>query len=498
MQTTTTNNISLPTYSALRYLTYLIIIILGITSLRVLLIQHQIWPVNGDETQYWNWSQHLAFGYYSKPPMLAWLISLFTHIFGNGLIGLRITSPLTHAITSLMCFFIGTRLYDQRIGFWAGIIYLLAPGVSFSSNLVSTDPPLMMFWSVAIYFLICAFESENLYWWLFAGLATGFAMLSKYAAIFIMISLLLYLLFEKELRVWYRRPHIYLMLLTVLIIILPNIYWNINHGFASILAVKDNADINATHHGVILHFDKLFQFLGAQFAIFGPILFYVLAAMLINWQKTYLDSRQRFLLWFVIPLLLVMSFEALISRAHGNWAAPIYVTASVAVAAMLIITNNFKWLLAAIVIHLFMLLGLVYFKPIANLAHIRFPAKMTTLNWQLSGTEIKYAYQDHPGSLLLSDDRMLLTDTMYFAKIPLRRSYKWNPNDIVKDQYDLVTHMQNEIGKNFIYVTYHHMPMNVLKHFKSYNQIEVIKQHTLDQRGTNLYVFYLKDFLGYK
>ena len=45
----------------------------------------------GDEAQYWVWSQNLNLGYYSKPPLLAWLISfvvfmivtLFNGTFSN-------------------------------------------------------------------------------------------------------------------------------------------------------------------------------------------------------------------------------------------------------------------------------------------------------------------------------------------------------------------------------------------------------------------------------
>ena len=31
-----------------------------------------------DEAQYWWWSRDLAFGYFSKPPLIAWLIRLAT------------------------------------------------------------------------------------------------------------------------------------------------------------------------------------------------------------------------------------------------------------------------------------------------------------------------------------------------------------------------------------------------------------------------------------
>ena len=37
----------------------------------------------GDEAQYWLWSKELSFGYYSKPPLLSWLIYLVTSFFGD-------------------------------------------------------------------------------------------------------------------------------------------------------------------------------------------------------------------------------------------------------------------------------------------------------------------------------------------------------------------------------------------------------------------------------
>jgi len=40
--------------------------------------------LHGDEAQYWAWSQNLDWGYFSKPPLIAWVIALPTSLFGNG------------------------------------------------------------------------------------------------------------------------------------------------------------------------------------------------------------------------------------------------------------------------------------------------------------------------------------------------------------------------------------------------------------------------------
>ncbi|HHD78267.1 MAG TPA: hypothetical protein ENK98_01290, partial [Epsilonproteobacteria bacterium] len=36
-----------------------------------------------DEAYYWVWSQNFDWGYYSKPPMIAWVISLATGLAGE-------------------------------------------------------------------------------------------------------------------------------------------------------------------------------------------------------------------------------------------------------------------------------------------------------------------------------------------------------------------------------------------------------------------------------
>ena len=37
----------------------------------------------GDETYYWDWSRQLDWCYYSKPPMIAWLMRLSTELGGH-------------------------------------------------------------------------------------------------------------------------------------------------------------------------------------------------------------------------------------------------------------------------------------------------------------------------------------------------------------------------------------------------------------------------------
>src|SRR5580704_2907237 len=53
-----------------------------------------------DEAQYWVWSLHPAFGYYSKPPLVAWLIALTTGVLGDSELAVRLAAPLLHFATA--------------------------------------------------------------------------------------------------------------------------------------------------------------------------------------------------------------------------------------------------------------------------------------------------------------------------------------------------------------------------------------------------------------
>src|SRR6202022_3042573 len=86
--------------------------VLAITGLRVVWLVFQPADLYPDEAQYWVWSQHLALGYYSKPPLVAWLIALTTGLFGDSELAVRLSAPLLHAGAAVFGYAIGERLYD--------------------------------------------------------------------------------------------------------------------------------------------------------------------------------------------------------------------------------------------------------------------------------------------------------------------------------------------------------------------------------------------------
>jgi 4-amino-4-deoxy-L-arabinose transferase-like glycosyltransferase len=82
----------------------------ALTFFRILALAANGTDLFADEAQYWAWSRELAAGYYSKPPLIAWIIAGASQVCGDGEFCVRLPSALIHGATSVAIFLIGRRL----------------------------------------------------------------------------------------------------------------------------------------------------------------------------------------------------------------------------------------------------------------------------------------------------------------------------------------------------------------------------------------------------
>ena len=78
------------------------LIVAGLTLIRLVGLRYSLTDLYFDESQYWVWSREFAFGYFSKPPLLAWTIAIAESICGSGEACIRSPSPILHAGTALL------------------------------------------------------------------------------------------------------------------------------------------------------------------------------------------------------------------------------------------------------------------------------------------------------------------------------------------------------------------------------------------------------------
>jgi len=462
--------------------------VLAITGLRLLWLVFQPADLYPDEAQYWFWAQHPAFGYYSKPPLVAWLIALTTGLFGESEFAIRLSAPLLHAGTAIFVYAIGARLYDRRVGLWSGLAYASLPGASISAFIISTDAPLVLFWAAALYAFIRAREGGGWGWWVAVGIACGIGLLAKYAMAYWMLSALGYVItFRAE------RRHLGLLLAAIgvaLLLYSPNFWWNWSNGFVSYIHVKDNAGIDEP----LFHPDAFLEFFGAQFAVFGPLLFAGLI-VLASSPHTLADRRGRLLAAFALPTLGMMLVVSFLSRANANWAAPAFVSATVLVIAWALKRGWRSLVVLSIALHLVAVAVLFTGRDALAALGIEMPAKYDPLSrlrgWRELGSIVGAALAQHPGLTLFADDRETLAALIYYVHPHPFDAVKWKlKSGLPKDQWELANGLQQHRGGNFLLVSAHNLIPEMRPSFTSIDRLEpiVIPIGPSDSRSYTLYL----------
>ncbi|MEM6490446.1 MAG: lipid-A-disaccharide synthase N-terminal domain-containing protein, partial [Pseudomonadota bacterium] len=260
-----------------RWATTALAAIIGVTILRLITLSLQSYPLLGDEAQYWTWAQALDWGYYSKPPMVAWAIAGAEAVCGDHVACFRAPATLSYAVGATFVFLLGARLFGARIGAWAAVVYATLPGVSFSALLVTTDPFLLMFWAIGLYAVHRAATAPPArLWWAIVGVAVGFGLLSKYAMIAFPFSLLLWALVDPAARAAMRPAGLVIAAAIAAAIFAPNLLWNAAQDWPTLAHTGDNVNLD----GGLFNPENLLKFFGEQFGVFGPLLMAALIALL--------------------------------------------------------------------------------------------------------------------------------------------------------------------------------------------------------------------------
>lgn len=421
-------------------------IVLMLAGLGVLLaVRLAALRINGtdlffDEAQYWSWSLEPAFGYYSKPPLVAWLIRAATEVCGMGEACVRSPSPLVHTGTALAVFLLGRHLYHTRIGALSALAFATLPGVSLSAGIISTDVPLLFAWALALFAFVRLFDTTSVWPALLLGLALGIGLNAKYAMLWFVLCAGVYFWVTPERRGMLRDWRLWLALAIGLGLLVPNIIWNAQHSFATVGHTADNAN----WQGGLIHPLKALEFLGAQLGVFGPVLF--IALLVLTWRVWHEGAPEadRLLLAFAWPVLAIIIVQAFISRAHANWAGVSYIAATVLVVATMVRMLDWGWLKASFAVHVLAVLLLAAGAALAGRAAL--PLKLEpyarTLGWRAfadaTRAELDAARKaGRPYGAVLTDDRALTAELLYYMRGEPTPVEAWRSGGKPHDHYEL-------------------------------------------------------------
>lgn len=183
-----------------------------------------------DELLYFSLGEHPAAGYYSVPPFTGIVALISANLFGFSLFAAKFFPAIAGGLIVLIT---GLIAKEMKGGIFAQVL----ASVSFLSSLLfirafSLFQPVpfdILFWTLLFWILIKYLNKERSGLLLFFGVITGIGFLNKYNIVFLIAPIIGVLLISKHRKVFSRRYFWYAIAITV-ILVTPNIIWQINHG----------------------------------------------------------------------------------------------------------------------------------------------------------------------------------------------------------------------------------------------------------------------------
>jgi 4-amino-4-deoxy-L-arabinose transferase-like glycosyltransferase len=279
-----------------------------------------------DEAHYWYWGKHLALSYYDHPPMVAYLMALFTWLGGDTELFVRLGGYLCAVIATVLLFLTAKTLdAEDRDRPWEAIGVLNLSLLFAAGCFIQTpDTPLLLFWTLALYSGARLTTDGRSHWWYVFGCAVGWGLLSKYTMIFIMPCMFGFLVLSPQHRHWLYRKEPYLATGIAILIFSPVLIWNWQHQWISFAF--------QFHHGFTPDEEapgiKLLAYIGGQAVAMTPLLlcafvYYSLWGLYVavkhgNTVYFYLSAMS----WPILIFFGVSTWRG--ETAEPNWTAPAY------------------------------------------------------------------------------------------------------------------------------------------------------------------------------
>jgi hypothetical protein len=192
------------------------------------------WELFHDEFYYWAGAQRLELGYVDHPPLAPWLLRLAISLLGEDRLGFRIVPSLCAAgtllLTSAMARRFGADGWGQAL---AGLAVATAPVFLTFFTFYSVNALELLLWTAICLVLVELVRSGDERLWLAIGILAGVAALNKHTVALLAAGIVVGIL-ASPLRVHLRRRWIWLGGALALTCSLPNLLWNLVHGWPSL------------------------------------------------------------------------------------------------------------------------------------------------------------------------------------------------------------------------------------------------------------------------
>ena len=446
-------------------------------TLAVKLLLAWLVPLSGDEAYFVLWANHLDFGYYDHPPMVGWFLHLMLYL-GQAEVILRLPSILTSILIGIGIYRLLKPLDENRAALIA-ILFLVSP-INILNVLVTTDTPLILFAFFSMAALFKALQQNKLGWYALSGVFFGLAFLSKYFAVLLGFSYLLYFIFSAKSRA--KTGGFALLYLASLPFALVNIYWNYTHCWDNILF-----NLYTRNESAQFSFGTIAAFFAMQlYLITPPLLWYLYKQRAEFWQKISREQFQIFLFVFVVPLVVftLLSFKKMVGL---HWVLAFYPALYMLIYPLLSqaeLVKLLKFMLAFSAVHL-LAIAIIAMMPMETWKRHKLYGGIVFMFEPVKIAEIIRPYEQQNFLLATDGYSPSATISYHYGK----EFFVFGEGGLHARQDDMLTDFRQYQGRNILILT-KSVP-NMLDYTPYFKHVE-LKIFTL--RGANFYLLSGYDF----
>ena len=418
--------------------------------------------LQGDEAQYWSWSQHLGWSYYSKPPLIAYCNYITEWLFGHSELSVRINAIFCGILIGLVTYLFTYKVYSShQKALWASMLVLVMPFYFDISSIYSTDSILLLCWLLAAYFYWQASGTNKWRYWIAMGVSIGVGSLGKYAMLFFILTLLLYLLFEDRSK--FSNPALYVSLLLGIAIFVPVIIWNAKHQFVGYQHLVDLSGVHDESRPILKKLLNILSFIGGQILIASPLFIVMYCKMFKQGRH---DKLTRF---FFIPMFIILGIfmmESVIKKREAdiNWTMFVYTGLPILLASYIIDFHKEKIakILFGITVSLLLIVTTIpiWSSPVSKrILPVKADPMKELYVWRDMAKSVDSIYTgcNNPSKTIIFSDQYMCVSELMFYLYPDKQIYFYNSGSRMCE-YQLWKGVEQYNNKNYDALFVHFTP----------------------------------------
>ncbi len=277
-----------------------------------------------DEAHYWDWSRRLDWSYYSKGPLIAWIIRASCELCGNydRTLAVRLPAIGFHGLLLLALYRLAQRtLQSERLALSVLLLSLTLPPLSVGAVLMTIDSPYLCAWAWAAVCVHRAIFDGSRAAWRWAGVILAVGILAKYTMVIFPVCVGLYLIVDRERRKRLLTRGFASMCGIGLLGFVPIVIWNLLNDGIGVRHVFTQTGLATGPKIGFKPFGPL-DYIAGQFGFL--IGYWFCASAAAAWAFRPWRSRNpqfEYLWWLSVPVVLVLIPVSFRVTVQPNWPA---------------------------------------------------------------------------------------------------------------------------------------------------------------------------------